>query len=64
MKKAKKETGLDYLHLMEKRLGILVGGRITDRNKMQKAAKSIGRLRRKVDGWNSTEEIRKWREAR
>lgn len=55
---------LEHLSLMQRRLEILIGGRIMDRDKMIEAAKSIDRLRRKVDGWNSVQEIRKWREKR
>ena len=57
-----KEIGLDHLNLMQRRLEILIGGRVMDRDKMIEAAKSIDRLRRKVNGWNSVHEIRKWRE--
>lgn len=62
MKTAKKKSNLESLNLIQKRLEILVGGKIEDRAKMQKAAKSIDRLRRKVKGWDSVEEIRKWRD--
>jgi len=64
MKTAKKKSNLESLNLIQKRLEILVGGKIEDRAKMQKAAKSIDRLRRKVEGWDSVKEIRKWRDKR
>ncbi|MBU1261584.1 hypothetical protein KKG61_07575 [bacterium] len=57
-----KEIGLEHLNLMQKRLEVLIGGRVINRDKMIEAAKSIDRLRRKVEGWNSVQEIRKWRE--
>lgn len=33
-----------------------------DTDRAKKAAKDSDELRRKVTGWNSTEEIRKWRQ--
>jgi hypothetical protein len=58
-----KSASLEHLNLIEKRLQILVGGRIYERNKMMAAARSIDKLRRKVEGWDSVKEIRKWRES-
>lgn len=43
------------------------GGRIRDRAGMTKASKTMDEVRRslgKVEGWNSVEVIRKWRESR
>ena len=35
-----------------------------DYNLLKKAAEKTEKLTRKVENWNSTEEIRKWREKR
>lgn len=35
-----------------------------DRQRMERALHDIGSLRRRVEGWSSVEEIRRWREAR
>jgi hypothetical protein len=56
-----KEIGLEHLNLIQRRLEILVGGRLKDRYKIQKAAESINSLRRKCEGFDSVAEIRKWR---
>ena len=55
---------LEHLSLIQKRLEVLVGGRIIERDETIKAAESIDRLRRKVEGWDSTKEIRRWRDRR
>ena len=42
-------------------------GRVRDRDRMRRAAARTDEMRRKigpVEGWNSTEVIRKWRELR
>ncbi len=35
-----------------------------DKRRMERALRNIDSLRRRVEGWSSTEEIRRWREAR
>lgn len=55
---------LEHLSKNEKRLAILVGGTVVDREKMKRAAENIDKLRRKVPHWDAVEEIRKWRETR
>ena len=55
---------LEHLSLMQKRIEILIGGRMVERDKAAEAADYINRLRRKVDGWDSTEEVRRWRDRR
>ena len=64
MVKVKEKIGLEHLDLMQRRIEVLIGGRVVDRDKMVKAAESIDRLRRKVNGWNSVQEIRRWRERK
>ncbi|MDI6839920.1 MAG: hypothetical protein QMD71_03540 [bacterium] len=60
-----KQVELDNLNLMQKRASLLIGARMRDYKKIQKAARSIERLRRKAPkGWDSVEEIRKWRDKR
>ena len=54
--------------LYQKRLEILIGGIWRDRSALMSAAQEQGRIRKelskKLKGWDSTAEIRKWREAR
>jgi hypothetical protein len=61
---ANKYIGLEHLNLMQKRIEVLFGGKVMDRDKMVKAGKSIDKLRRKVDNWDSVQEIRRWRERK
>ena len=35
-----------------------------DKRRMERALRNIDSLRRRVEGWSSTEEIRRWRETR
>ena len=59
------QAELDNLNLMQKRIEFLIGARMKDRKKIQEAARSIDKLRRKAPkGWDSAEEIRKWRDRR
>ncbi|MEW6482685.1 MAG: hypothetical protein AB1397_06800 [bacterium] len=62
MEVLEKEIGFEQLGLMQRRLEILVGGRISEREKMKEAGKAINRLTRRIEGFKSVEEIRKWRE--
>ncbi len=55
---------LEHLSLIQKRLEILVGGRIIERDKTVEAAECIDRLRRKAKGWDSAKEVRRWRNRR
>ena len=56
--------GFEHVGVMTKRVGYLVGGRIRNRKKIVTASQAIDRLRRKVPGWNSVQEIRRWRDHR
>lgn len=55
----------DTYRSMEKRLKILVGARWKDKGRAMTAAKKQDELRGRfgmpIEGWNSTEELRKWR---
>lgn len=42
---------------------LLVGTKFKDREKITQAVKTIRQLQRRCPGWNSVEEIRKWRQA-
>ncbi|MBU0568404.1 hypothetical protein KJ693_06860 [bacterium] len=58
----------DTYKSMERRLKILIGARWKDRGRAISAAKKQDELRKQfgfpVKGWNSTEELRKWRDSR
>ena len=56
------EIPLEQLHIIQKRLEILVGSREGRIDRRREAGRSIDKLRRKVNGWNSVNEIRRWRE--
>ena len=56
--------GLEQFGVMAKRVEYLIGGRVRDRKRMLAASQAIDRLRRKVPGWNSVQEIRRWRDHR
>uniref|UniRef100_A0A7C6EG85 Uncharacterized protein n=1 Tax=candidate division WOR-3 bacterium TaxID=2052148 RepID=A0A7C6EG85_UNCW3 len=55
------KVDLKDAEVIKKRLAILVGGSVVAKDRINKAYKSINRLRRRVSHWNSTEELRKWR---
>ena len=54
--------GAEHLDVMTKRVAYLIGARIRDRKKMLAASQAIDRLRRKVRGFESVQEIRHWRD--
>ena len=64
----KSALAYETVELIKKRLGLLVGARLKDKDSMNAASKKIDTLREKYgeieDGYNSTEVIRKWRERR
>jgi hypothetical protein len=55
---------IDKINVMEKRLEILVGARLRDRNRIENAISTQDRLRKKSKGWNGAKEIRRWRDSR
>ena len=57
-------VGSEHLDVMTKRVEYLVGARIRDRKQMLAASQAIDRLRRKVAGWESAQEIRRWRDRK
>lgn len=50
----------------EKRISILIGGRLRDMNSVKKAVEIQDELREKTKGveWSGVEEIRKWRKRK
>jgi hypothetical protein len=64
----KSALAYETVELIKKRLGLLVGARLKDKDSMNAASKKIDTLREKYgeieDGYNSIEVIRKWRERR
>ena len=58
------QQSLEHLQLMENRVKILIAGRIRKRDKMELAARTIDKLRRKAKNWDSVTEIRKLRASR
>ena len=56
-------SGLEHLGVMTKWVEYLIGARIRDRQQILTASQTIDRLRRKVRGWESVQEIRRWRDC-
>ena len=58
----------DTYELYKKRLDILTGNRLRDRSTLMAAAKEQDQIRtelsKKLKNWDSTAEIRKWRDTR
>ena len=58
----------DTYELYQKRLEILIGGKWRDRSALMTAAQEQDHIRKelskKLTGWDSTAEVRKWRETR
>lgn len=64
MQKQKFKDELDTLDIIEKRLEIMVGARVRDKDRMMHAIEVQDRLRGKSKNWKGAEEIRKWRSRR
>jgi hypothetical protein len=64
----KNTLAYETVDLIKKRLGLLLGARLKDKDSMDIASKRIDTLREKYgdveDGYDSVEVIRKWRESR
>jgi hypothetical protein len=54
----------DEMPVLEKRLEVIIGARLRDRSRIEKAISIQDRLRKKSKGWNGAKEIRKWRDSR
>ncbi len=64
MQKQTSKDELDTLDMIGKRLEIIFGARIRDKDRMMHAIEVQDRLRGKSKDWKGTEEIRKWRDQR
>jgi len=64
----KSTLAYETVNLIKKRLGLLLGARLKDKDSIDIASKRIDTLREKYgdveDGYDSVEVIRKWRESR
>jgi hypothetical protein len=56
----------DELKIIQKRFELITLARLRDKTKIKKAMEIQDELRKKTKGikWNSTEELRKWRDAK
>jgi hypothetical protein len=56
----------DELKIIQKRFELITLARLRDKTKIKKAMEIQDELRKKTRGikWNSTEELRKWRDAK
>ena len=64
MQKQKFKDEIDTLDTIERRLELMSGGRVRDKDRMTHAIETQDKLRAKSRGWKGTEEIRKWRNRR
>jgi len=56
------QSHADNLEVFQKRLELLVGARFEEKMKIEKSIKVQDNIRARIKGWDSTKEIRKWRE--
>ncbi|MDT7859189.1 MAG: hypothetical protein RQ930_04100 [Candidatus Aenigmarchaeota archaeon] len=56
----------DELKIIQKRFELITLARLRDKSKIKKAMEIQDELRKKTKGikWNSTEELRKWRDVK
>lgn len=64
MQKQRFKDDMDTLDIVEKRLEIMFGARVRDKDRMMHAIEVQDKLRSKSGGWKGTVEIRKWRNQR
>lgn len=64
MQKQTFKDELDTPDTIEKRLEIILGARVRDKDRMIHAIEVQDRLRGKSKDWKGAEEIRKWRKQR
>ncbi len=64
MQKQKLKDEMDTLDTVERRLEIMFGAKVRDKDRMMHAIQVQDRLRSKSRGWDGAEEIRKWRNQR
>ena len=64
MQKQKFKDEIGTLDTIERRLEIMFGARVRDKDRMMHAIETQDKLREKSRDWKGTEEIRKWRNQR
>ncbi len=64
MQKQKFKDEIDTLDTIERRLEIMLGARVRDKDRMMRAIETQDKLRKKSRGWKGAEEIRRWRNQR
>ncbi|MBI3412597.1 MAG: hypothetical protein HY051_00765 [Candidatus Aenigmarchaeota archaeon] len=64
MTKEKASMVVDELGLMQRRFEFITVAKFRDKSRIKKAMKIQDALRGKSIGWNSTKEIRRWRDSR
>jgi hypothetical protein len=64
MQKQKFKYEIDALDTIERRLELMSGARVRDKDRMMHAIETQDKLREKSRGWKGAEEIRKWRNRR
>lgn len=57
------EKQLDNLDLFQRRIEILAGAKLRERDRIKAAVELQNRVRKKIGKWQGSKEIRKWREA-
>jgi hypothetical protein len=55
---------INNLEIAKRKLAIMVAGRLRKKENLEEAIEIQDRLSKKSGSWNSTEEIRKWREKK
>ena len=55
---------IDNLNLFQRRMEIIIGAKLREKDKIADAIKIQDSIRSKIKSWNGSEEIRKWREKR
>jgi len=54
---------LDNLDLFQRRIEILAGARLRERNRIKSAVELQNKIRKRIGKWHGSAEIRKWRAA-
>ncbi len=55
---------IDDLDLFQRKIGLIVGAKTKERDKVINAVKIQDTIRSKIKTWHGSEEIRKWRQKR
>jgi len=54
---------LDDLNLFQRRIEILAGAKLREKDRIKAAVELQNKIRKKIGKWQGSKEIRKWREA-